>query len=147
MSDKFQASTNARKQREQAALLEQLRKTPIVQYACEKVGVSRATFYRWKTEDEFFAKAAAEALAEGTELVSDLAESRLLTAMRDGNLGAVMYWLKHRNPNYNARLVVTAKVRNQNEPLTQEQRDMIERSIAFASLDLPTPEHEEDDDV
>ena len=33
------------------AFLEQLRKVPIIQVACEKVGISRNSVYRWKNED------------------------------------------------------------------------------------------------
>lgn len=131
---------DARKSREQAMLLEQLRKMPIVQIACEKAGVSRATYYRWKKEDEIFAKVAEEALSDGTALVSDMAESQLLSQIRDNNLGAIMYWLKHRNPNYNTKLEVTAKIRMQDEALTPEQRALIEKAIELSALggELPS---------
>lgn len=137
---KNQDVIEARKAREQALLLEQLRKMPIVQIACEKAGVSRATYYRWKKEDEQFAKAADEALTDGTSLVSDMAESQLLSQIRDNNLGAIMYWLKHRNPNYNTKLEVTAKIKTQEEALTPEQRALIEKAIELSALggELPT---------
>ena len=35
-------------------ILEQLRKTPIVQVACEKTGIARATYYRWRKKDKRF---------------------------------------------------------------------------------------------
>ena len=38
------------------AIIEQLKKTPIIQVTCEKLGVSRATFYRWKKNDDKFSK-------------------------------------------------------------------------------------------
>ncbi len=137
---KNQDVIEARKSREQAMLLEQLRKMPIVQIACEKAGVSRATYYRWKKEDEIFAKVAEEALSDGTALVSDMAESQLLSQIRDNNLGAIMYWLKHRNPNYNTKLEVTAKIRMQDEALTPEQRALIEKAIELSALggELPS---------
>jgi hypothetical protein len=135
------AVIEARKAREQALLLEQLRKVPIVSIACEKAGIGRATFYRWKKEDEAFAKAADEAVSEGTHLVSDMAESQLLGAIRDGNLGAVMYWLKHRNANYNTKLEVTAKIKTEQEALTPEQRALIEKAIELSALggEMPAP--------
>ena len=125
---------NARKEREQAVLLEQLRKMPIVHVACEKAGVSRATYYRWRKEDEEFAKATDEALQDGVSLVSDMAESQLLTQIRDGNLGAVMYWLKHRNANYNNKLEVTAKIKTDSDALTPEQEAAITEALKLASL-------------
>lgn len=136
MSAKKESSAviEARKAREQALLLEQLRKVPIVSIACEKSGIGRATYYRWKKEDPDFSKAADEALAEGTYLVNDMAESQLLAAIRDNNLGAVMYWLKHRNPNYNNKLEVTARIKQDNDSLTPEQEAAITEALKMASL-------------
>lgn len=131
---KHQEVIEARKAREQAMLLEQLRKMPIIQVACEKAGVSRATYYRWRKEDEAFAASADEALQDGVSLVSDMAESQLLTGIRDGNLGAVMYWLKHRNANYNNKLEVTARIKQDNESLTPEQEAAITEALKLASL-------------
>ena len=45
--------------------IEQLKKTPVVQIACEKLAISRASFYRWKVYDPAFAKAVDEAALEG----------------------------------------------------------------------------------
>ncbi|MDD5041973.1 MAG: phBC6A51 family helix-turn-helix protein [Candidatus Peribacteraceae bacterium] len=138
---KHQEVIDARKTREQAALLEQLRKMPIIQVACEKAGVSRATYYRWRKEDDAFTTSADEALQDGVSLVSDMAESQLLTGIRNGNLGAVMYWLKHRNTNYNTKLEVTAKIKTQDEALTPEQRALIEKAIELSALggEMPSP--------
>lgn len=133
-SQRDSAVIEERKAREQASLLEQLKKIPIVSIACEKAGIGRATYYRWKKEDEDFAKIANEALAEGTQLVSDMAESQLLGAIRDGNLGAVMYWLKHRNPHYNNKLEVTTRLKNTDEELTPEQETAISEALRLASF-------------
>ena len=131
---------DARKAREQTMLLEQLRKMPIVQIACEKAGVSRATYYRWKKEDEKFAEATNEALQDGVTLVSDMAESQLLSQIRDNNLGAIMYWLKHRNPNYNNKIEVTARLKNVDDELTPEQEAAITEALRLASFtDEGTP--------
>lgn len=134
---KHQDVIDARKAREQASLLEQLKKMPIVQIACEKAGISRATYYRWRKEDPDFALSADEALHDGVALVSDIAESQLLTQIRDGNLGAVMYWLKHRNANYNNKLEVTARIKQDTDTLTPEQEAAITQALKMASL---TPE-------
>ncbi|HAI98332.1 TPA: hypothetical protein DCL30_02165 [Candidatus Peribacteria bacterium] len=128
------AVVDARKAQEQALLLEQFRKMPIVQVVCEKAGISRATYYRWRKEDPAFAASADEALQDGTSLVSDMAESQLLSQIRDGNLGAVMYWLKHRNANYNNKLEVTAKIKTENEALTPEQEAAITEALRLASF-------------
>ena len=128
------ATVEARKAQDQSLLLEQFRKLPVVSVACEKTGIGRASYYRWRQEDPEFLKASDEALAQGTLLVSDMAESQLLTAIRDGNLGAVMYWLKHRNPQYNSKLEVTAKIKREEEALTPEQEAAITEALRLASF-------------
>ena len=46
-------------------IVEQLKKTPIVQIACEKASIARATFYRWRKTDKDFAQKVDKALSEG----------------------------------------------------------------------------------
>lgn len=86
-------------------LLEELKKRPIVQYACEKLGIGRATYYRWRTEDPQFAEKADQALREGSLLVNDMAESQLMSAIRDKNLTAIIFWLKNHHPSYKPEAV------------------------------------------
>ncbi len=126
-----------RKEKEKKVLLEQFKKTPIVQLVCEKTSISRATYYRWRKEDPNFVKEADEAIAEGILLMNDLAENQLLAAIRDRNLGAIQFWLRHRHKDYAAKVEVNANVKNVNEPLTAEQQKLIEEALKLASL---TPE-------
>jgi len=118
-------------------IIEQLRKTPIVQIACEKAGVGRATYYRWRKEDKEFVKLADEALLEGSLLVNDMAESQLISAIRDQNLGAIVFWLKHHHPSYTTRLEVTAKLKNTDEKLTPEQENLVMKALKLAEV-LPS---------
>lgn len=124
-------------------LLEQLKKTPIVQVSCEKVGIGRATFYRWKQEDQDFATKADEALVEGSALVNDVAESQLMSAIRDKNLTAIIFWLRHHHPNYANKLEVTARLKAENEVLTPEQEAIVTRALRLAAL-LPDEKKEEE---
>ena len=121
-----------RTQQNRQLMLDQLKKTPIAQIACEKVGVARSTFYRWKEEDPEFAKQANQALAEGVALVNDMAESQLLSAIRDRNISAIFYWLNHRHSAYSNKLEVTTKVKN--ESLTVGQQQLIKEALKHASL-------------
>jgi transcriptional regulator of acetoin/glycerol metabolism len=41
-----------RQKHEKNALIEALKEMPIVQIACKKAGVGRATYYRWLQEDQ-----------------------------------------------------------------------------------------------
>ena len=81
-------------------LIEHLRKTPIIQIAADKAEISRMTFYRWKKDDQEFSKSVDEAMQEGCLLVNDLAESQLISAIKDRNLQAVSYWLRFHHPSY-----------------------------------------------
>lgn len=122
------------RQAEQKKLLvDQLKKTPIVQVACEKIGVGRATFYRWLKEDSEFAKLTNESIAEGNGLISDVAESQLANLIKSGNLGAISFWLKHRHPAYRNKLEVQANVRHEDVPLTPEQEAIIEAALKLFS--------------
>lgn len=114
-------------------LIEQAKKTPIVQIACEKAGVSRATFYRWKNKDPFFSEKIEEALFEGRHLINDYAESQLISAIRNGNMTAIIYWLNHNHKNYRNKLEVTGKIKSDGL-LTPEQEERIMKALELASL-------------
>jgi ACT domain-containing protein len=111
-------------------LLMQLKKTPIVQVACEKTGISRATYYRWRKEDPEFADKADIAIDEGLNLINDMAESQLISAIKDRNLTGIIFWLKNHHKNYSPKLEVTTK--NGDIPITDEQREIIKQSLDMA---------------
>jgi len=115
-------------------LIEQLRKTPIVLVACEKMSISRATFYRWFKEDENFKESAQEALGDGKNLINDMAESQLISSIKDKNFQAIAYWLKHNHPNYSNRLELSGKISTQNEKLTPEQEEIVKIALQNAGL-------------
>lgn len=115
-------------------LLEQLKKTPIVQVACEKVGVGRATYYRWRKDDTDFAKEADEALQEGSLLVNDMAESQLMSAIRDKNLTAIIFWLRNHHSSYATKVEVTARLKRDDEQLTPEQEALVTKALKLSSF-------------
>lgn len=121
------------------AFLVELRKIPIVQVACEKVGVSRNSVYRWRNEDEEFRKEMEAALADGEALVNDMSESQLLSLIREKNWSAISFWLRHRNPKFRERVELTAKIENQNVPLSPEQEADLKLAL---TLGLPQKSHE-----
>lgn len=99
--------------RNKKLLLENLRKIPIVQIACKKSGVSRATYYRWLEKDEGFRNESQQALYEGTLMVNDLAESKVIESIQSGDMRASMYWLNnhHKSYSYN-KIILTPNDRN-----------------------------------
>lgn len=89
-----------RQQRYKEQFIELFSKTPIVQLVCERVGISRATYYRWVKEDSnFYAKVLASQ-QEGREYINDALESRLIQLAKEGNITAIIYYLKYNHPRY-----------------------------------------------
>jgi ACT domain-containing protein len=129
------------KKASKSTVIKQLKKTPIVQVSCKKVGISRATFYRWKKEDKKFANEAESAIEEGLWLINDMAESQLITAIKEGNLTGIIFWLKNHHRQYSPKLEVTTK--DGDIPLTEEQRILIKKSLAMAYRDNKKEENNE----
>jgi len=117
-------------------LLEQLKKTPIIQIAVEKVGVGKSSFYRWKEEDKEFAKAVDEALIEGESLINDLSETQLINLIREKNFQAIRMWLQVHSKKYNPKIEVTGSFNVKEESLTPEQQATVKEALRLASLDV-----------
>ena len=114
-------------------ILEDLKKAPVVQLACERAGIARATFYRLKKSDKKFAQAVDDAILEGRQVVNDLAESRLMAAIQSGNLTSVMYWLNHNHNQYSNKLEITGRLTTKAE-LSAEQEADIKRALSLIDL-------------
>ncbi|OGG34817.1 hypothetical protein A2363_00010 [Candidatus Gottesmanbacteria bacterium RIFOXYB1_FULL_47_11] len=138
-----QITVKDRIKNDQVLLLEQLRKTPIVQIACEKVGVGRATYYRWRKESVEFAKQSDQALLDGSLLVNDMAESQLMSAIKDKNMTGIIFWLKHHHPAYATRVEVTTNNKNQDIELTDEQKELLNKALEMVALAPPEKETHE----
>lgn len=130
-------------QNDKSKLVAALRKTPIVEIACKQSGVPRSTYYRWRKEDEIFAEGADGALAHSLALINDLAESQLISAIKDKNLTAIIFWLKNHHGAYETRIKVDAKIRQEPQELTPEQIELVAQGLRHAGL-LPEGEaHDE----
>lgn len=121
-----------KKDKAQAPFLEQLKRIPIVQVACEKVGVSRNSVYRWRSEDPDFAKLMDEAIEIGDAIINDLGESQLLTLMKEKNWHAISFWLRKRNPRFKDRIEVA--VSEKQDELTPEQEATVREALRLASV-------------
>lgn len=113
--------------------LDELRKVPIIQVACEKTGISRNSVYRWRRDDKKFATQMDDAMADGVAFVNDMSESQLLTLIKEKNWPAISFWLKHRNENYKNKIEVTTV--DDRESLTPSQQKIVKRALSLASLD------------
>lgn len=135
-------SITKRQDSQKKDLLMRLRETPVVEVACRKTGIARATYYRWRLIDEGFAKEADSALDDGSSLVNDMAESQLLSAIKDQNMTAIIFWLKSHHSAYANKVEVDAKLKLDKETLTPEQETLVRNALKLAGL-LTTNQKEE----
>ena len=80
-------------EKEQQSWLEAFKNTWTVAAACLKIGIVRNTFYEWAKKYPEFLKQKREIEKEQIEYV----ESKLIRAIEDGNLGAIIFYLKCRS--------------------------------------------------
>ena len=109
-------------------LLEEFRVSPVIQVAVKKVGTSRATYYRLR-KDPKYAEQADKAIAEGVKMISDMAESQLISAIRDRNMTSIIFWLKNRHPAYRERVELEGKLNLQSDSLTPKQELLILKAL------------------
>lgn len=115
------------------ALLEQLKRTPTIETACQKVGVGRATVYRWMDQSKGFKEQIESALNEGRTFMSDIAENQLFALIGEKKYEAIRLYLSTHNPRYSNKLEVTGSV-NTDNPLTKEQKKLIREALKLSSV-------------
>jgi len=133
--DNWNKSVQERIAKDKAALLEHLRKMPILQVALERAGLSRSTYYHWRDEDAEFRKAADEAIKDGEALITDMSESQLVAMIKERHFPAVQLWLRHHHPKYAPRLELDATI-NTIEELSPEQKELVDKALKLANISL-----------
>lgn len=123
----------ARQNKLKEAFLEQLKRTPTIETACQKVGVARATVYRWINGNKSFEKKVDEALTEGRTFMSDIAENQLFSLIGEKKIEAIRMYLSTHNPRYSNKLEVSGSI-SKDEPLTKEQKKLIREALKLSSL-------------
>ncbi len=88
-----------------------------ISQSCEKVGITRQVFYQWLSEDENFKRS----YENQNEYEIDFAESKLMQEINDGNITAIIFFLKTKGKKrgYVENNVDTSIVVN-NQPTTIE---------------------------
>ena len=139
---KKRLSTLAKKTSEQKlALLEHLAKCCIVQFACERAGVGRSTYYKWYVEDKEFKELADKSINAGRAYLNDIAFSGLLKKIQEGNMTGLIFWLKNNHAWFAERIrhehhLVADKA------LTPEQREQITKALRLSGLASTFINHE-----
>ncbi len=121
-------------QQDKKKLLTQLTKTPIVEAACKQVGLPRSTYYRWRKEDDSFAESCDETIELSVGRINDLAESQLINAIKDRNMSAITFWLKHHHSSYRSKIELNANINSIQQELTPEQASTVARALELAGL-------------
>lgn len=80
-------------------LLKEIEKSGNVYLSCLKIGIDKATFYRWKKEKDFNKKAN-EAIKMGRESNCDIAEHALMINVKERKMEAIKYVLSHHSKIY-----------------------------------------------
>lgn len=122
-----------RQQKDKQAIIDNLKRMPIVEVCCSKCGVSRATFYRWKLQDPQFSKDAEGAQAEGDALIGDVAVSKIIKGINEDNLTAAMYWLNHRDPRFSNKVEISTNLKPQ-EVLSPDQQEAVNKALVLIGL-------------
>jgi len=114
-------------------IIEQLKKMPIIQVACQRAGIGRTTFYDWCNKDKEFKKATDEAMKEGEDFISDISESQLISLIREKSFSALQLWLRTHHPKYASRLEINGQLTTHEEDeLSPEQKAVVRRALRLA---------------
>jgi hypothetical protein len=125
-------------------ILEQLRQIPVVQYACVRVDIGRATLYRMLEDDPNFREAVNKAIAEGNGFISDLSIGGIIKLIKEGNFAPMKYWLEVHDPKYSRKLEIAGKVELVNEELTEEEIAILKESLRKALPENEAGAHEDE---
>lgn len=117
-------SVDQKIQKQKEVLLEHLRTFPVVEVACKKGGISRATFYRWCNEDEEFKTNVESAKVDGVENINDMSEAQLIVLIREKKYQAIAMWLRH----------------NHHRFMSEDKRELIRKVEKKAELNLKQKE-------
>lgn len=81
-------------------LLKEIAKFGNVYLSCQKIGIDKATYYRWKDGDEEFRKLADKAEEIGRENIGEVAEYGLLQNIKEKNQRAIEFALVNISKRY-----------------------------------------------
>ena len=117
--------------KEKEMLLEALKEMPVIQIACKKAGISRATYYRWRQEDAELSSRCDESLREGIEFINDMSESQKIQLIKEKKMPAIVWWDKHNNPKYGAKRMLRRSNILQKK-LTPEDEELFRKALALS---------------
>jgi predicted DNA binding protein len=125
---------NTRQKKIREAFIEQLKRTPTIETSCQKVGVGRATIYRWMKKSKVFEASVQEALLEGRLLMNDVAENQLFALIGEKKYEAIKFYLSTHNSRYSNKIELSGSVSTNDTPLTKEQKKLIREALKLSTV-------------
>lgn len=131
--NKKKETIRRRQRKQQEMLLEQLQKTPIITIACNRAGIDKSTYYRWRENFPDFAGAVDAVIPEGIEQINDMAETVIVSAIKKENLRAAEFWLRNNKERYRNKPnhFIDSGLRNEVEKMRHKLKDFF--NLAFKS--------------
>ena len=99
-----------RMKKEKQKFLEIIEQFPIIQVACVKAWISRQTYYRWIKEDANFALESEKFMSIWIESINDVAESNIISGVKEKDIRSTMFWLNNNHKNYSNRPIQNTSV-------------------------------------
>lgn len=115
--------------------IETLERVPLVEHACAKLGVARATYYRWCNNDSEFFASCKNAQDKGREVYCDLAESKIMARINNDDRWAEEYYLSHNSSRYSRYKVIKEAIPEINEGEVLEALDEFKKYAINGAID------------
>lgn len=104
-------------------------------YRC---GINRSTFYSWKKKYKKFSEEAEKILTEEKQKMDDYVEGKLFKLIDEGNVAAIIFYLKTRHEQYQLRHLLTMTNKWEVEGrLSPADRILIEKAINYGLKKVP----------
>lgn len=113
-------------------VLEILKEMPIIEVACKKAGIGRATYYRWRKEDKEFRRKSEDAMGQGIEFINDMSESQLITLIKEKKMPAIALWLRNHHLRYGSQTKAYTPASSR-EDLSLEEEKIVLDALALVS--------------
>lgn len=108
-------------------IVQALREIPIITYVCQKTGVPKPTYYKWRKIDKAFYQASEDAIRTGKININDVAKSQLINHIKNGDYRSISFWLKHNDTDFNPKMTVQIK----DEDLVYDEHQLRELATAM----------------
>ena len=117
--DKRESRIQARIQKQQAKVLEHLRESGNVSFACKRSGLSREMYYPWVKDDDDFSVASDSAIMDGKSYVNDMAHNQLIRSISEGHFPAVKFQLVNCHDDYHPKKTTSPyRIEEMTPPIT-----------------------------